>query len=204
MCICAIGILSLICCSGCSLKFNPVKTPVNYYIEVPAAADQVIPARVVVEPADGRAPYRKRRIVVSPRPYMQDSYALAQWADSPCNMYTESIISYLTGQAEYVTSDAISMTGDVEWLIKMYIDACDQVQRDGGWYAHTRVKYEIIDLGSSRSADCVLFERKVTLEDPSVETYVKAQNRIFSEFLDQLTAGLRTVVNQHSPTGTAQ
>ena len=195
-CIYAMGILLVLSFTGCSLKFKPVPNPVDYYIEVPAAEELVIPARIAVEHADGRAPYRKRRIVVSPRPYMQDSYALAQWADSPCNMYTEAVISYFTGQAEYVTSDAISMTGDAEWQIKMYIDACDQVKRTGAWFAHTRIKYEIIDLSSSRSADCVLFERKMPLEDPSVETYVEAQNRIFNEFLDQLTARLREVVNR--------
>jgi hypothetical protein len=113
-------------------------------------------------------------------------------------MYTEAIISYLTGQAEYVTSDAISVTGDVEWLIKVYIDACDQVKREGDWFAHTRITYEIIDIGSSRSADCGLFERKMILEDPSVETYVEAQNRIFNEFLDQLTASLKSVVVQNN------
>jgi ABC-type uncharacterized transport system auxiliary subunit len=193
--LCMTGILFLVCLPGCSLKFKPVSTPVNYYIEIPAAEDQVIPARIAVEPADGRAPYRKRRIVVSPRPFMQDSYAMAQWADSPCNMYTEAIISYLTRQAEYVTSDTISVSGGAEWLVKVYIDACDQVKRDGAWYAHTRVKYEIIDLSSSRTADCVLFERKIPLEDSSVEKYVEAQNRIFGEFLDQLTASLRKAVD---------
>jgi len=186
----AVCCLTALLLSGCF--FTPVKTPVSYYIEVPEiTTEQVIPARIAVQAVDGRSPYRKRRITVSPRPYVQGSYSLAQWFENPCDMYTESIISYLSRKTECVSHDTMRLNDSADWLIRTYIDVYDQVKRDDVWMAHTRVKYEIVKRDSSQVAVSEMFERKIPLQDGSVESYVAAQNRIFREFLEELTGKLK-------------
>ncbi len=148
------------------------------------------PLRVAVQRMDGRAQYRRPRIVVSPRQFVADSYTSAQWIDDPCDMLTDGLMTYLTRQCEYVTAHPRIFRDAVQFVVVPYLDAFDHVRRDGVWRAHMRVRFDIVDDETRTVLKSEWFERERILEESSVAAYVAAQQESVNEWYAAVLATL--------------
>lgn len=191
-----VGSVAVLLCSGMLAGCFTLQEPVVNYYAIDAAAgarSEARALRVAVQRMDGRAQYRRPRIVVSPREFLVDSYTTAQWIDDPCDMLTDGLITYLSGACEYVTTQPRIYKDAVNYVIVPYLDAFDHVRRGGVWYARLRVKVDIVDDATRTVLHSEWFERNRALSDGSVAAYVAAQQESVNEWYASVLAALENV-----------
>jgi len=183
------GMISGMALAGCFTLREPA---VNYYsINATLAGEgEKLAVRVAVQRMEGRAQYRRPRIVVSPREFVLDSYTTAQWIDDPCDMLTDGLMTYLARSCEYVTAHPRAYKDAVRFVVVSYLDTFDHVRRGGVWHARMRVKYDIVDDETRTVVVSEWFERERVLEDGGVAAYVAAQQESVNEWYAAVLAAL--------------
>ncbi|MCX7004580.1 MAG: ABC-type transport auxiliary lipoprotein family protein [bacterium] len=174
--------------AGC-MSLTSVTPPVVTRFQLDADTDAHGPTnrlRVAVQRCDGSAAYKREQIVVSPAPYVMDSYPNARWSEDPCDMLTEALMTYLGRRCAYVTTTPRMYKDDVQVIVTTYIDAFDQVQRGKQWVAVFRVKYELVADANKRVLESNRFERTRALPNGKPGEYVAAQNASANEFFEYL------------------
>ena len=167
--------------AGCITMKEPI---INYYAleaPVPAGATQS-ELRVAVQRTEGRAPYRRARMVVSPREFALDTYTASQWMDDPCDMLTDGLVTYLARHCAYVTFQPRVYKDAVRYVVVPYVDAFDHARRGSTWHALMRVKFDIVDDATRAVLHSTWFERNRALPDSSIAAYVAAQNEAVAEY----------------------
>jgi len=184
-----LGMVSGMALAGCFTLREPA---VNYYAIGAglAGGGEKLAIRVAVQRMEGRAQYRRPRIVVSPREFVLDSYTSAQWTDDPCDMLTDGLMTYLARSCEYVTAHPRAYKDAVRYIVVPYLDACDHVRRGGVWHAQLRVKYDIVDDETRTVVVSEWFERERVLSGSSVAEYVAAQQESVNEWYAAVLAAL--------------
>ncbi len=169
----------------------PMPKITKYSIDTPGAPAKISKKiNVVVRRVRGRSLYEKRNIVVSPEKHIIDAYSSAQWAETPCNMLSDTIIAYLSKKFPYVTSSLQNGNAEIDLIISAYIDKFEQIKREGKWYADLSLHYEIISADTKKIIYNKWFNKKVELENSDVQNYVAAQNKSIEEFLKELSVKL--------------
>jgi len=185
--------LAVLLLAGCITLAPEVTTRYQLDAEAGASLGPTNALRVAVQRFDGSAPYKREQIVVSPKSNVVDTYTSARWANDPCNMLSEALITYLAPRCAYVTSTPRIYKDDVQVIVTVYIDALDQVQRGKQWFALFRVRYEIVADASRRVLESDWFERTLPLPSGKPEAYVQAQRDAANELFALIAARLSTL-----------
>jgi len=181
--------------TGC-MSLTSVTPPVVTRFQLDAASGARGPTnalRVAIQRCDGSVAYKREQIVVSPAPHVVDSYPNARWAEAPCEMLTEALITALGHRCAYVTATPRTYKDDVQVIISTYVDAFDQVQRGKHWLAVFRVKYEVVADADKRVLESNWFERTRALPNGNPEDYVAAQNAAANEFFEFIVQRLNAL-----------
>jgi len=198
-CLCAIAASCLL--SGCSILsmvgLGPLPAvKVGQYCMSVAGTNRAVkaPVRVAIQQVDGRAPYQRDKIRFSASPYTQDFYQNAVWAQNPCDMLSAELLTYFSRNFQYATPLPRINRTPVDTVIVAYIDAFDQICRDGQWQAHARIKYELLTADGSALLAASWFERTVPLASSALDEYVAAQNTSLAELCAEIDRAIITNV----------
>jgi ABC-type uncharacterized transport system auxiliary subunit len=163
----------------------------NYILETPAAGvEQRTDAAIIVDAVDGRKPYMRQRMTISPDEHVLEAYDRGGWAYSPAEMLGEILVTELARRFTFVAPAPCIVPGENPLMVRVYVDAFDHVRRDRRWSAHMRVKYEIVDGQGHLLQPSTWFERSEAIDGASTEAYVQAQDESVTEFIDALARDL--------------
>ena len=169
----------------------PQQTVTKYRFETPPCpAPTCLPARIVVDEVSGRSLYQRPAMIVSPSPAAVATYTSCAWAESPVVMLQEVLTSYLAQRYADVSLVDVRAKETFDTLLRVYVDALDQENRDASWFAVMRLRYELVSLQDGHTKRCRLFERRRVVAGHTVVDYINAQNQSLQEFLAELSGAL--------------
>ena len=173
--------------SGCTSV--PIPKITKYSLDTPDTKNKKIKdINIAVKRVRGRTQFDKKNLSISPMRHVMESYSTAQWAESPCSMLTDNIVAYLSKEFNYVTSSSLNYNNSIDYIISVYIDDLKHIKRDDKWFAVLTLHYEIASAETKKNVKNNWFRKRIELDDSSVQTYVKIQNKSVDEFLQQLTS----------------
>lgn len=170
-------VLIVILLAGCTMFAPDIRTETTYTLFVPPplySPDVRVPLRIGLERVEGRTIYRQRNITVRPHPTLLDRFSDAQWSETPIDMLSETVYSYLAPISKEITKMPARHADPLDVLLSLYIDRFDLHRREGRWYADARVKYEII-CAKQRSLIKSGWVTETHIADSVPDIYVAAQ-----------------------------
>ena len=194
---CALALTSLAFVCGC-FPLTPMRVK-NYVLETPGAdVEQRTAATIIVDAVDGRKPYMRQRMTVSPNEHVLEAYGRGAWAYSPAEMLGEILVTELARRFTFVAPAPCIVPDGKTFMVRVYIDAFDHVLRDRQWSAVMRIKYEVVDSLGRVVLPSTWFERTRPISSGSTDAYVQAQDESIAEFIDALSGDLKRCVDTAS------
>lgn len=187
---CAVLILAGGALGGC-LGSPPGPEPTLYVISIPAPVPRGGPGGGVlaIDGFEGAPALETDRLLIEESPYRVDSYPYHRWTAPPRRLIAEACGTYLEGTGLFRRVTHSGITAD--WRLRGFVRHFGQVVRDGRWWGHVALGFELVATKTRRVVWSGEFERSLPAKRRHPEAVVEALSRALGEILEEASARIR-------------
>ncbi|MDZ7263395.1 MAG: ABC-type transport auxiliary lipoprotein family protein [candidate division KSB1 bacterium] len=125
-----------------------------YLIDYPVTSQSdrvevVRPVVIGVARLDAAPLYREERLVYRDSPYEGKYYHYHRWIASPGQMIADKLIEHLRASNRFAQVVAFPKYSRVDFVLQGIINALEEWDEDGQWYARVQLSFELMDSKTS-------------------------------------------------------